>query len=52
MKTNYEIMKKIHRDQRLEHEAKVGRPRAKSWTGKKNAEQDRRDWKRSVRNSD
>jgi len=49
MKSTHDIMKKVIRDQRLKREEQVGRPRAKSWSGKRDPRQERRDSKREVR---
>lgn len=41
-------LKKIAREQRLERERAVGRPRAKSWSGRADARSDRRTWKKNI----
>ncbi len=42
-------MRRIQRAKALEREKLIGKPRAKSWGGKKTAKQDRRTWKNSLR---
>lgn len=44
-----DMAKKIAREQRLEHEKMVGRPRAKSFGGRPTTKQDRRDANREMR---
>ena len=42
-------MRRIQRAKALERAKLIGQPRAKSWGGKKTARQDRKDWKKSLR---
>lgn len=50
MKEDIKFIKKINRENQLEREKLVGRPRAKSWDGKKSVKQDRKDTKSKLRN--
>jgi hypothetical protein len=48
MSRENKIRSKALRDQRLAHEALVGRPRSKSWGGRPSAKQQRSAWKKEV----
>lgn len=49
-KNKLDKMKGIMRELRLEQEAMNGRPRTKTWGGKKTIKQDRHNAKRELRN--
>lgn len=51
MNLDISTIKRIARQQRLERERMVGRPRAKSFGGKPDARQDRKAWKRQARDA-
>lgn len=42
-------MRRVQRAKALEREKLIGKPRAKSWGGKKTAKQDRRTWKNDLK---
>lgn len=43
-------MNKVFREQRLEREKLVGKPRAKSFGGKPDPKKDRRSWRKGIDN--
>jgi hypothetical protein len=49
MSNDLKIMNRAARQSRLEHEAQVGRPRAKTFGGRKSPKQDRREAKQMLR---
>ena len=51
-KKTLKALKTVLREQRLEREKLIGKPRSKSWGGKKSSREERRDIKKQLRNEE